>query len=101
MSWRAACTTTYLDIAAALRSTLLDMLSRFIPRPTEFLRVLTECHALIGGLFALAFVLRNRGLTGRTIDVFTTRDWLPKLLEYLLYSPFISDHITFQTGVFT
>ncbi|KAI0745185.1 hypothetical protein C8Q76DRAFT_606243 [Earliella scabrosa] len=72
------------------------MIMPFVPRPKEFLRILTECHALIGGVFALGFLLRRPGFTVKVLDLFTSDMWFQVLLEYLVYSPFISHHTIFE-----
>ena len=96
MQWKLACRASLSEVNRGLRRTLHDMILRFLPRPKEFLRILTECHALIGGVFALAFMLRDPTVAVKNLDLYTSEMWFQVLLEYLVYSPFISHHTIFN-----
>ncbi|KAI0745892.1 hypothetical protein C8Q76DRAFT_605373 [Earliella scabrosa] len=72
------------------------MLQQYIPTAREFLRVLTECRALIGGIFALSFLLRDPTLDSHVIDVYTTDASFQVLVEYLIYCPSICPHLAFK-----
>ena len=96
MLWRSTCRANCQEASRGLRRTLHDMIQPFVPRPKEFLRILTECHALIGGVFALGFLLRRPGFSVKALDLFTSDMWFQVLLEYLVYSPFVSHHTVFE-----
>ncbi|KAI0709397.1 hypothetical protein C8Q76DRAFT_626209 [Earliella scabrosa] len=96
MLWRQASRATCSEVTRCLRRTLHSMLDRYLPCTREFLRLLTHCHALIGGVFALAFIIRDTTLHSKILQVYTNDVWFQVLLEYLIYSPFVSPHILFD-----
>ncbi|KAI0706468.1 hypothetical protein C8Q76DRAFT_630272 [Earliella scabrosa] len=96
LKWRSICRGTCIAVTAELRRSLYRMLEKYIPCPRELLRVFTDCHAVIGGLFALAYILRDRSLCPSTLDVYTDSAWFQPVLEYLSYSPFLSPYVYFD-----
>ncbi|KAI0711636.1 hypothetical protein C8Q76DRAFT_797907 [Earliella scabrosa] len=72
------------------------MLRQYIPCVREFLRILTECRALIGGVFALGFLLRDPEIDPGFMDIYVNDLWFQVLVEYLVYSPILSPTLTFK-----
>ncbi|KAI0682586.1 hypothetical protein C8Q76DRAFT_637015 [Earliella scabrosa] len=72
------------------------MLEKFLPSTRELLRIITECHALIGGMFALAFLLRDQLYNLYNLDIYADDVQFQILVEYLMYSPFIAPHLHFK-----
>ncbi|KAI0722564.1 hypothetical protein C8Q76DRAFT_614764 [Earliella scabrosa] len=72
------------------------MLEQFLPSTRELLRIMTECRALIGGVFALAFLLRDAVGPLYTLDIYADDVWFQILVEYLMYSPFIAPYVHFK-----
>ena len=100
MSWRATCRATYTSTTGTLRRSLKALLHRFNPWPREFLRLVTECRALMGGEFALAFLLRDTAFQPLFLDIFVSNRYFQTLVEHFLFSPLVSMHMTFE-GVYT
>ncbi|KAI0746101.1 hypothetical protein C8Q76DRAFT_605297 [Earliella scabrosa] len=72
------------------------MLRRFLPSDRELLRIITDCKAIIGGLFALCFLLRDRGFDPSTLDIYASDASFPTLVEYFMYSPLLAPHLRFN-----
>ena len=94
--WRRVCRTSRAHVASAFQNTLRRLLALFLPATRQLMRIITECHALIGGEVALAFLLRDSTYTPMSMDIFTTELWFHALVDYLTFSPFISPHLTFN-----
>ncbi|KAI0681619.1 hypothetical protein C8Q76DRAFT_637574 [Earliella scabrosa] len=96
MLWRQVCRASRAQTTAALRRTLDNLLMRFLPTSRELLRLVTECHAFLGGEFALSFLLRDPRLQPNSLEVFTSDGWFHTFTDYLKYSPFVSPHLKFR-----
>ena len=94
--WRAVCRASCGRVTRVLQSTMHHMVRRYLPCPRDFLRILRDCRAVLGGIFALAFMLRDDSIISAALDVFIDENCFPILLEYLTYSPFVSPHVVFD-----
>ena len=81
IQWRAACRSTYAQGVFALKRDLVIALGAFLMDPLEFLEVLTETQAVIGGILALAFVLRDRTLQPDVMDIYIADTHFNRMLE--------------------
>lgn len=68
--WRLTCKTNYEQAVSSLRRSLLTMLDPFMSQPLVILDILTQHHSVLGGEFALAFILRDRSLLPTHLDIF-------------------------------
>ncbi|KAI0713807.1 hypothetical protein C8Q76DRAFT_620088 [Earliella scabrosa] len=84
--WRATCHFVYGVSVQHLSSTLVVAIESFFPAGQDFLQLLTECHGVIGGLFALGFILRDSTFSEHALDIFVTHGYFQPILDYLAYS---------------
>ncbi|KAI0711630.1 hypothetical protein C8Q76DRAFT_797903 [Earliella scabrosa] len=96
LNWRNASRVTYRVVAEELRSTLKDLLHPFIPCSAEFLQVLTDCQALIGGEVALAFFLRDPTFPISHVEIFTSDTGFHTLIDFFSLSPSICHAVSLE-----
>lgn len=90
MRWRAVCQATKVHVSVALTQRLRGMIRQFTPHSADFLAVVTECKALIGGLFTLSFLLREPALVPTTLDVYVDEDAFSRIMDRLRMSATLS-----------
>ncbi|KAI0683467.1 hypothetical protein C8Q76DRAFT_571464, partial [Earliella scabrosa] len=91
--WRRTSKSLYTHATGALRRTLVIILSPFFPFPCTFLRHLTRCKAVVGGLAAISFVLRDRSVRPSTLEVYVSKtrhdDFIRRLTTCIVNGPHI------------
>lgn len=85
--WRTVCRGTYTQVTASLGRSLRRLLSAYIPHVTPFLQLLTDHRAVVGGIVALAFVLRDEGLRGGPLQVYAAESMYQSFVDRLLLCP--------------
>ena len=70
--WRLTCKTNYDQTVVTLRRSLLTMLNAFVPKPVAILNIITQHRSVIGGEFALAFILRDPSIVSSHLDIYST-----------------------------
>lgn len=90
---RSTCRANYLHVAAAYQRTLRRILSVFVPRSSELLRIVTDCCGVIGGEAALAFCLRDPSFLPGALHIYTADGWFEPLIELLSNSSFYATHL--------
>ncbi|KAI0706593.1 hypothetical protein C8Q76DRAFT_800998 [Earliella scabrosa] len=83
LAWRTTCKWNYRRGCDAFRRTLRTMLRRFFPCDQHFLRLLSDCQAVIGGEFALAYLLRDDQVKPARLEVFASQTWYNIFVENL------------------
>ncbi|KAI0711631.1 hypothetical protein C8Q76DRAFT_797904 [Earliella scabrosa] len=83
--WRRTCKTNYAQATGSLRRTLLRVVLRFFPYSKNMLPCLTETRAVVGGMGALEFILRECSFSYDTLEIFTTGFWYERLLDQLIH----------------
>ncbi|KAI0715427.1 hypothetical protein C8Q76DRAFT_693197 [Earliella scabrosa] len=96
LQWKGACRGSQEHAIKALQKSLHHLLRRFLPATRELLRIVTECRAMLSGIFALAFLLRDVNVETESLDIYINDVHFQNFLEYLLYSPFVSRHLQFH-----
>ena len=93
LKWRLACKANYIQVSSALWRSLLKLLRPFVPIPREFLDILTKYRALIGGEFALSFLLRDPTYLPPKLDVYVSDFEFDSLCDAVLDDPHIRQSI--------
>ena len=70
VSWRATCKANYHQACSSLRRYLATLLRPFVPCPHFLIDLVTTSHAVFGGEFALAFVLRDSSYLPTNVDIY-------------------------------
>ena len=94
LAWRHTCHDNYSHTCVAFRRRLKDLLKLFFPCTAPFLRALSDCQGVLGGEFALAYILRDWNFLPSTIDVFLPEPWFHIFLETILLHPLMSTFFT-------
>ncbi|KAI0750152.1 hypothetical protein C8Q80DRAFT_1269906 [Daedaleopsis nitida] len=94
--WRATCRAGNDHVARALRRTTTRMLFPFFPCTHEFLRHLTDHHAVIGGEVALSFVLRDSSFEPRVLEVYTGYGWFQPFIDNIALSSALATHLMWE-----
>ncbi|KAI0745195.1 hypothetical protein C8Q76DRAFT_607149 [Earliella scabrosa] len=68
--WRAVCRALYEEVTSALYRERLAILEKFVSSPTVFLHLLTKFRAVIGGIAAVAFVLRDPSIQSDILQIY-------------------------------
>ncbi|KAI1782639.1 hypothetical protein LXA43DRAFT_905154 [Ganoderma leucocontextum] len=71
-NWRLTCKTNYHQCSAALRRSLLTLLQPFVPFPSVIVDIIRENHCLLGGEFALSFLLRDPTYKPADLEIYTS-----------------------------
>ena len=95
--WRLTCKTNYYQAVGSLKQSLTKMLDHFVPNPDFLLRTINKTRSVIGGEFALAFLLRDLSMLPKQLDVYASDYEFTALCTYLLEDPDISRTITQYT----
>ena len=95
--WRNASRTTYYAAVRTLRKALYDRLQAFFPSPNDFIAKLAESRAVLGGEFALSFILRDNSMPIDTLEIFAIDTHFQTLLDFFSYSPSTSMHLALET----
>ena len=82
--WRLTCKTNYDQSVASLRRSLFTMLRPFVPEPSSILSHITRHRSVLGGEFALAFILRDPSLLPAHLDIYSTDYGFSALCSELL-----------------
>ncbi|KAI1786380.1 hypothetical protein LXA43DRAFT_898126 [Ganoderma leucocontextum] len=69
--WRLTCKTNYHQCSAALRRSLLTLLHPFVPFPSALVDIIRKHHCLLGGEFALSFLLRDPAYKPADLEIYT------------------------------
>ncbi|KAI1783978.1 hypothetical protein LXA43DRAFT_902545 [Ganoderma leucocontextum] len=69
--WRLTCKTNYHQCSAALRRSLLTLLRPFVPFPSALVDIIGKHHCLLGGEFALSFLLRDPVYKPADLEIYT------------------------------
>lgn len=85
--WRAACRATYAHATRSLRRTLTRLLLRFVPQPGALLSILSRFRGAIGGITAIAFLLRDAGLRCNVLQIYTASRMYVPFVEGLRRCP--------------
>ncbi|KAI0713804.1 hypothetical protein C8Q76DRAFT_620734, partial [Earliella scabrosa] len=70
MAWRGVCRSTYAESIGSVDRFNRTMLQPFFPTPEPFFQLLSEHRAVIGGVAAVSFVLRDPGLRAPILEVY-------------------------------
>lgn len=89
-AWRHSSKSNYRHSCSCLKRTLQCMLKCFFPCVESFLQALGDCQGVLGGEFALAYMLRSTGLIPKVLEVFVPTEWFHAFIENLLINPVIS-----------
>ena len=92
--WRLTCKTNYAQAVGSLRRSLLTMLATVIPRPSVILDLVTEHRSVIGGEFALAFILRDPTFIPPYLDVYCSDHHFRPFCSALLESTMLRQDVT-------
>ncbi|KAI0715420.1 hypothetical protein C8Q76DRAFT_693192 [Earliella scabrosa] len=95
--WRAVCHKAHEDVTAALKKDLLFLLRNFLPEPQPFLELFTDYKAIIGGEFALAFLLRGENFVARRLEVFTSEVHFQGLVHRIRSCPLYAAQVRFES----
>ncbi|KAI0698722.1 hypothetical protein C8Q76DRAFT_566175, partial [Earliella scabrosa] len=95
--WRSLCHDSYAQVAAILEQDLEELLNAFIPFPRRFLALLMEHKAVIGGEFALSYLLRREDFDAARLDVFVSQRHFEALVGEATHSPFFTPYVRFET----
>ncbi|KAI0745190.1 hypothetical protein C8Q76DRAFT_606786, partial [Earliella scabrosa] len=93
LRWRGVSRSQYHHGTASMRRTLLAILRQFFESPTKFLKHLTETKAVVGGVVAVALVLRDVTVVGSSIQVHAATFWYRRLVERLSTCPFLAPNV--------
>lgn len=88
--WRLTCKANYDQSTASLRRSLTSMLAVFMPKPVAILSHITQYRAVLGGEFALAFLLRDGSLLPTYVDIYSSEFDFGPLCSAILADPSIS-----------
>ncbi|KAI0706586.1 hypothetical protein C8Q76DRAFT_629889 [Earliella scabrosa] len=91
--WRHTSKTLYTHATGALRRFLIVILSHFFPFPCTFLRHLTRCRAIIAGLAAVSFILRDRSIRPSKLEVYVSKPRFNDFVRRLTTCAVNSHHI--------
>lgn len=84
IKWRLTCKTNYYQAMKSLRRALTKMLDHFMPNPLAFLSILDTHRGVIGGEFALAFVLRDLAMLPDRLDMYASHNEFKALCASIL-----------------
>ena len=70
LSWRCCCRRNYFEVAEELRGYLRVLLADFVPSPSSLLSLITRTKALISGIFAIRYLLRDDALIVPCLDIY-------------------------------
>ena len=94
LQWRAACRLNYVNGVGSLRRFLAQVIGRFFTHPSSVLPLLSQSRAVVGGVAAIGFVLRDHSVVSDTLQIYTTGMWYRRLLDLLAQSTKASSDIT-------
>ena len=69
-AWRTCSRRNYIEAADELRESLRLLLADFVPSPASLLSLVTRERALISGLFAIRYMLRDESLVVDCLDIY-------------------------------
>ena len=98
--WRVTCRTNYLYVADTFKRTLRCMLTAFVQCIDQFLDALTECRGVIGGEFALSYILRDPDFVPARLEIFVGDAEFQSFLDLLDLSTELS-HNTMLIDIIT
>lgn len=84
INWRLTCKANYYQAIGSLRRSLTRMLGKFVPAPLAFLSIIDTNRGVLGGLFALAFILRDPSMLRTRLDVYASHHEFKALCTSLL-----------------
>ena len=88
--WRRTCKTNYYQAVGSLKRSLTKMLDHFVPSPDLFLRRINDTRSIVGGEFALAFILRDMAMLPKQLDVYASDHEYNAMCASLLEDPDIT-----------
>ncbi|KAI0709392.1 hypothetical protein C8Q76DRAFT_799403 [Earliella scabrosa] len=83
LHWRAVCKDNYQEATASLHRTLNATLRPFFTSSSTFLRLLSRSKAVVTGIVALAFLLRDTSIFHGTLEVHAASFWYARLVDEL------------------
>ena len=95
--WRATCRINYAQSVRSLHRTVMQQLSPFVPSPSVITDLITTHNALIGGEFALCFLLRDSSYRPQVLELFASGHEYPALVSAFLTHPRIQPYIKSHT----
>ncbi|KAI0698723.1 hypothetical protein C8Q76DRAFT_633771 [Earliella scabrosa] len=84
ISWRATCRALYTEVCGFLRRALHRIISPFFSHPLVFLEHLSQSRAVIGGIVALSFVLRDPYLRSDVLQLYAGCGWYNTFVDKLV-----------------
>lgn len=88
ISWRRTCHTNYAQVRALLRRSLIVSLDPFFRHPGRFLRILTRYKAVIGGLTAISYVLRDPTVNSSVLEIYVSMFWYNAMVYSMSICPY-------------
>lgn len=70
--WRLTCRANYHQAVGSLQRSVINMLRPFVLNPLALLDIITKHQAVLGGEFALAFVLRDASMLPMHLDIYAS-----------------------------
>lgn len=99
LQWRAVCQGSKLHVSLALTHRLRRMVREFTPVPGELLALVTRHSGLIGGVFALSFLLQAP-LLPATMDIYVSDEMFHQIVDGFNTSATLSPTLTYH-GIIT
>ncbi|KAI0706476.1 hypothetical protein C8Q76DRAFT_602678, partial [Earliella scabrosa] len=90
LRWRATCKDNYQRAVESLQRTLRSILLPFSSIPRVLLQHISQNNGVIGGVHALAFILRDRHLRHDHLEIYTSAPFYDRLLRAIQEDPQLS-----------
>lgn len=94
--WRAACRSTYCESRDSLHRDRSRLLMQFVTHPQRILALLTQFKGIIGGEFALSFLLREGEFQPTRLDIYFGESMFSPAFECIIHDPSISLNLAFE-----